>query len=62
VRARLRGLGFHSISSMHFRNGYWQVVAYHGRQKRQLTVHPESGRIRSDKPFGNDRYQQNEEF
>lgn len=53
VRARLRGLGFHSISSMQFRHGYWQVVAYHGEQKRQLTVHPESGRIRSDKPYCN---------
>ena len=55
VRNRLRGLGFHSISRMEFRNGYWNVVAYHGQKKRQLTVHPESGAIRSDKPFCNNR-------
>ncbi|MBY6188823.1 hypothetical protein KUV22_00120 [Microbulbifer agarilyticus] len=65
VRARLQQLGFHSFGSMVFRNGYWNVVAYHGNKKRQLLVHPTSGTIRSDKPYcGNrcNRYQRHEVF
>ncbi|WGL17670.1 hypothetical protein PVT68_05090 [Microbulbifer bruguierae] len=65
VRVRLQQLGFHSFGSMYFRNGYWNVVAYHGNKKRQLLVHPESGAIRSDSPYCNNRcnrYQVSDEF
>ncbi|WP_078084086.1 hypothetical protein [Microbulbifer mangrovi] len=65
VRLRLQRLGFHSFSNMYFRNGYWNVVAYHGQKKRQLTVHPESGKLRSDRPYCNNRcnrYQVSDEF
>ncbi|MFV8782154.1 hypothetical protein ACNKU7_07000 [Microbulbifer sp. SA54] len=65
VRTRLQRLGFHSFSSISFRNGYWNVVAYHGNKKRQLTVHPETGVIRSDRPYCNNRcnqYSLSEEF
>lgn len=55
VKIRLQRLGFHSISSIQFRSGYWAVVAYNGNKKRQLTVHPESGAIRSDRPYCNNR-------
>ncbi|QIL89616.1 hypothetical protein ACONUD_02665 [Microbulbifer harenosus] len=65
VKQRLQRLGFHSISSIRFRGGYWNVVAYNGKKKRQLTVHPESGAIRSDRPYCNNRcnrYPLSEEF
>ncbi|MCK7597691.1 hypothetical protein M0G74_10465 [Microbulbifer sp. CAU 1566] len=65
VRTRLQKLGFHSFSNIYFRNGYWNVVAYHGNKKRQLTVHPETGVLRSDKPYCNNRcnrYQISDEF
>lgn len=65
VRLRLQRLGFHSFSSMQFRNGYWSVVAYHGQKKRQLTVNPDTGALRSDRPFCNNRcnhYQIADEF
>ncbi|WP_226667494.1 hypothetical protein [Microbulbifer aggregans] len=65
VRTRLQRLGFHTFGSITFRNGYWNVVAFHGNKKRQLTVHPETGVIRSDKPYCNNRcnqYQLSEEF
>ena len=65
VRARLQRLGFHSFDRVQFRNGYWNVVASHGNKKRQLTVHPATGVIRSDKPYCNNRcnrYQRSDEF
>ncbi|WP_299599419.1 hypothetical protein [uncultured Microbulbifer sp.] len=65
VRLRLQRLGFHSFSSMQFRNGYWSVVAYHGQKKRQLTVNPDTGALRSDRPYCNNRcnlYQIADEF
>ncbi|WP_105103736.1 hypothetical protein [Microbulbifer pacificus] len=65
VKMRLKQLGFHSFSNIRFRNGYWNVVALHGNKKRQLTVHPESGAIRSDRPYCNNRcnhYQMSDEF
>ena len=65
VRLRLQRLGFHSFSQMQFRNGYWSVVAYHGQKKRQLTVNPETGALRSDRPYCNNRcnhYQIADEF
>ena len=65
VRARLQQLGFHSFGRLQFRNGYWNVVAYHGNKKRQLTVHPATGVIRSDKPYCNNRcnrYRLSDEF
>lgn len=65
VRAKLQRLGFHSFGPIQFRNGYWNVVAYQGNKKRQLTVHPATGVIRSDKPYCNNRcnrYQLADEF
>lgn len=65
VRHKLRRLGFHTFTELYFHNGYWNVVAYHGNKKRQLTINPESGAVRSDKPYCNNRcnrYQVSEEF
>ncbi|MCQ3830894.1 hypothetical protein HXX02_15755 [Microbulbifer elongatus] len=65
VRVRLQRLGFHTFDRVQFRNGYWNVVAYHGNKKRQLTVNPTTGAIRSDRPYCNNRcnrYQASEEF
>ena len=65
VRAKLQRLGFHTFGPVRFRNGYWNVVAYHGNKKRQLTVHPATGVIRSDRPYCNNRcnrYQLADEF
>ncbi|MFD1218175.1 MULTISPECIES: hypothetical protein [Microbulbifer] len=65
VQVRLRQLGFHSFSQIHFSGGYWNVVAMYGNKKRQLTVHPESGALRSDRPYCNNRcnhYQLADEF
>lgn len=65
VRAKLQRLGFHTFGPVQFRNGYWNVVAYHGNKKRQLTVHPATGVIRSDRPYCNNRcnrYQIADEF
>ena len=65
VRTKLQRLGFHSFGQLQFRNGYWNVVAYHGNKKRQLTVNPTTGAIRSDRPYCNNRcnhYQIADEF
>ena len=65
VEQRLKRLGFHSFSQPRFRNGYWNIVAYHGKKKRALRVHPHTGVIQSDKPYCNNRcnhYQLSDEF
>lgn len=63
VEQRLKRLGFHSFSQPRFRNGYWNIVAYHGNKKRALRVHPHTGVIQSDKPYcTNCRYQLSDEF
>ncbi len=63
VQQRLKRLGFHSFSEPRFRNGYWNIAAFHGNKKRLLRVHPHTGVIQSDRPYcGNCRYQMSEEF